>query len=135
MALDYTDVMLDTNVFSYIYKGHPLAERFLPYVEGKRRYLSFMTVGELFRWAYSENWNHKEVSDLLETFENYTLVDSNTQIVRRWAWLKEYFRSQRNSRIKDADAWIGATALTYALPLATFNVKDFENIPSLTLLS
>lgn len=40
-------VLLDTDAASFLFKGHPTAEKLRPHVEGKRVALSFMSVAEL----------------------------------------------------------------------------------------
>ena len=130
----HPDVLLDTNVFSYVFKGHTFAKQFIPHIAGKRRYLSFMTVAELYRGAYKVNWDKGQIDTLTEALRDYVILTANTQTARRWAWLKEYCRSKLNRTISDADAWIGASALTYNLPLVTNDVKDFKDIPGITLL-
>lgn len=48
-------VVLDTNIVSYLMKGHALAEQYRPDLEGKTLAVSFMTVGELFEGAFRRN--------------------------------------------------------------------------------
>ncbi len=45
-------VVLNTNIVSYLMKGHTLAEQYRPDLEGKTLAISFMTVGELFEGAH-----------------------------------------------------------------------------------
>ena len=40
-----TKIVLDTNIVSYFMKGVPLAEAYMPHVEGRLPAISFITVG------------------------------------------------------------------------------------------
>ncbi|HEY6332640.1 MAG TPA: hypothetical protein VI756_25175 [Blastocatellia bacterium] len=42
---------------------------------------------------------------------------------------------QKGHPIDVADAWIGATALAFGLPLVTHNRPDFQYIEGLTIIS
>jgi predicted nucleic acid-binding protein len=37
--------------------------------------------------------------------------------------------------MSEADAWIAATALAFAVPLVTHNPDDFKNVPGLTVIT
>ena len=130
----YPDVLLDTNVFSYVFKGHTLAKNFIPHIVGKRRYLSFMTVAELYRGAYNAHWSKERLDDLAQAISDYIVLTANVRTSRRWAWIKDYCHSSLHRPISDPDAWIAACALTYNLPLVTNDVNDFKDIPGITLL-
>ncbi|MBM4033746.1 MAG: type II toxin-antitoxin system VapC family toxin [Planctomycetes bacterium] len=45
-------VVLDTDLVSFIMKGHGRAGKYRRHLEGKTLAISFMTVGELFKGAY-----------------------------------------------------------------------------------
>lgn len=56
--------VLDTNIVSYLMKGHPVAEHYRHHLEGKTLAISFMTVGELFEGAYRSRWGSGKMNQL-----------------------------------------------------------------------
>lgn len=49
-----TWVVVDTDVFSFLFKGDTRAELYRADIEGQRLAISFMTLAELRRWALSK---------------------------------------------------------------------------------
>ena len=45
-------LLLDTDVFSFLFKDHPLAEAYRPHVRGHMLAISFMTVAELYHGGW-----------------------------------------------------------------------------------
>ena len=48
-------VVIDTNIVSYLMKGHPIAHLYKKHLQGKLLSISFMTVGELYYGAEKDN--------------------------------------------------------------------------------
>jgi tRNA(fMet)-specific endonuclease VapC len=48
-------LILDTDVVSFIIKGHSLSEKYEPILQANQLALSFMIVAELFQWAAMRN--------------------------------------------------------------------------------
>ncbi|HTK76266.1 MAG TPA: PIN domain-containing protein [Gemmataceae bacterium] len=48
--------LLDTNIVSYLLKGHSLATRYRPHLVGHVLAVSFMTVAELYEGAVRAGW-------------------------------------------------------------------------------
>jgi len=55
---------------------------------------------------------------------NQDILDTATHLVKKYSL---------SHNLKLADALIGATALTYDLPLYTYNTRDFKFIPNIVL--
>ena len=49
-------VLLDTNIVSFLLKGDSRAVLYAPHLQGRRLAISFMTVAELFQWAFVRGW-------------------------------------------------------------------------------
>jgi predicted nucleic acid-binding protein len=129
----YTRIAVDTCVFSYVFKEHLLAIDFLPYLDSRQCFLSFMAIAELFHGAYKDNWGHDRRVKLQEAIDNYSIIPANDKVARNWAYITSY--CERNGRtIPIKDSWHAACAITYNFPFLTNNAKDFENIPSLKLI-
>jgi tRNA(fMet)-specific endonuclease VapC len=44
--------LMDTNIASFMLKGHSLATRYRRHLQGHQLAVSFMTVAELYEWAF-----------------------------------------------------------------------------------
>jgi tRNA(fMet)-specific endonuclease VapC len=49
-------LLLDTDVFSFLFKGDSRANAYAILIQGHRLALSLMSVAELFQWAAVRNW-------------------------------------------------------------------------------
>ena len=52
-----TEIVVDTDVVSFLFKNHPIGRLYDPEVAGCRALISFMTVAEVERWAVLYNWS------------------------------------------------------------------------------
>jgi predicted nucleic acid-binding protein len=125
-------ILLDTNVVSYLMNGHSIARRFFPYLAGKTLTISFMTVAEMFEGAARAAWGPIRIQQLEQVLQSYLVIGSSPRICRAWGDV----RSMRRQRpISAQDAWIAATALVRAVPLATNDVPGFSGIAGLQILA
>ncbi|MGD0093207.1 MAG: PIN domain-containing protein [Planctomycetota bacterium] len=127
-----TPLLLDTNVVSYLLKGHPLAAGYRPLLENRTLLICFMTVGELYEGAHRAGWGLERMNGLERTIRSYYMVESSPRVDRLWADVRV---ARRNQPIDVSDAWIAATALAYGCPLVTHNWRDFAGIPRLEVLT
>ncbi len=125
-------VVLDTNLVSYRMKRHSLAERYKPLLEKQTLVISFMTVAEMYEGAYRAHWGKEKMEKLEAALKNYVVVQSSPKICRHWGELRW---ERRHKPIATDDAWIAATALAHDWPLATHNVRDFNGISGLKLIT
>lgn len=125
-------LVLDTNVVSFLMKGHRLADPYRPHLEGHTLAISFMTVGELYEGAYRDGWDKKRLDKLEEVINAYVVIPFSFEICRQWGAIR-YERRKRT--IAADDAWIAATARTYDSPLVTHNPGDFQDIKGLVVLA
>lgn len=124
-------LVLDTNIVSYLMRGHRLASAYRPHLEGHSLTISFMTVGELHEGAYRAGWGPRRLSKLKETIGTYIVIPFSIEVCQEWGAIR-YERRTRTIAVDDA--WIAATARTYGLPLVTHNPRDFSNIEGLNVL-
>lgn len=127
-------VIVDTDVVSYLFKRDSRAERYRRYLEGKTIALSFMTVGELFFWAYSKNWGQRSITRLEEHLRNFVVLPFDYEVCRLWARVQAE-RSARGRPMATADAWVAACALRHGCPLITNNCADFQEIAGRRVIS
>ena len=122
-------LVLDTNIVSYLMRGHRLARTYRPHLEGHTLTISFMTVGE-YEGAYRAG-GPRRLSKLKETIGTYIVIPFSIEVCQEWGAI----RCERRTRtIAVDDAWIAATARTYGLPLVTHNPRDFSDIEGLDVL-
>jgi tRNA(fMet)-specific endonuclease VapC len=129
-----TVLIVDTDVVSFLFKGDTRAQLYRPHLQGKALAISFMTVAELYQWAYIRNWGKQKLTRLEEQLRAYVIVPYDNELCKQWATV--CVERQRLGRpISVQDAWIAATALRNGCPLVTHNRNDFANIIGLTVIS
>ena len=124
--------VLDTNIVSYVLKGHTLAEAYRPHLEGHTLAISFMTVAELFEGAARARWAKRRRTALESSLWTYLVIPSSPELCRHWGEIRS---ERRRQPISGEDAWVAATALMLGCPLVTHNAADFEGIAGLVVLT
>ena len=125
-------VAVDSNVVSYIARKSPLAEYYLPHLQGRRTVISFQTWEEALFGAYLGNWGARRLNELEMQLAQYEVVWPNTDLIRISARLRQQ-RQAIGRRLEVADSWVAATALYLNCPLASHD-GDFDDIPGLRLI-
>jgi tRNA(fMet)-specific endonuclease VapC len=127
-------VVVDTDVASYIFNWHSLAQSYADALRGSELVLSFMSVAELRMGAMSANGgSHRRL--LLEQFiQSFELSYADDDLCMIWARIRADARAAGRP-MSPQDAWIAATALALDSPLATNNRRDYERVRKLRLLS
>lgn len=127
-------VVVDTDVVSYLFKGDTRAEAYRQHLQGKTLAISFMTVAELYQWAYVRNWGEQRLTRLEERLRSYVVVPYDLDLCKQWARICAE-RQKLGKPISVQDAWIAATAVRHGCPLVTHNSEDFASITGLTIVS
>ncbi len=125
-------IVLDTNIVSYLMKGHSLAERYRSHLEGKTLAISFMTAAELYEGAFRASWGLRRLTRLENVLRSYLVIPYSPATCKRWAHVRTERRSQP---ISCEDAWIASAALVHGCPLATHNAADFAGISGLDIIT
>jgi predicted nucleic acid-binding protein len=86
--------------------------------------VSFVTVGELIRWARLHSWGPRPRRELSMWMRESFKLGYDDEIARVWGELSAA-STQRGRTSPANDTWIAAVCLVEGLPLATRNVKDF----------
>ena len=129
-----TQIVVDTDVVSFLFKNHPIGRHYDPEVDGRVALISFMTVAEVERWAIQYRWGEHRLHWLRLYLSRFTVVPSSPGLCLKWAEVMAAAQAA-GRRIECADAWIAATALLYRVPLVTHNRNDYLGVPGLTLIS
>jgi tRNA(fMet)-specific endonuclease VapC len=127
-------LVVDTDVVSFLFKNHSIAQQYDLDLQGHTLVLSFMTVAELDRWAIQSNWGDARRDWLKRYLEPFVILPFNRALCTKWGEATVAAQA-RGHRIECADAWIAATALLYDLPLVTHNRSDYKGVPGLTIIS
>jgi len=123
-------IVLDTDVVSFLFKADSRAQLYLPHLDNRQWFISFMTEAELEQWALLANWSEKRIEWLRLFLGRFAIVPSSHDLVLKWA--EAMVAARRNGRrIETADAWVAATALLYDAPLLTHNKADYLGVPGL----
>jgi predicted nucleic acid-binding protein len=128
------NALVDTDVVSFLFKGHSSASLYLPDLEGRKLGISFMTLAELDRWVIQSRWGEARQQRFRQYMEGYVLVPYSRELCQKWAEITLAAEAV-GRRIECADAWVAATALHHGLPLITHNRGDFLGVPALTIIS
>ncbi len=127
-------IILDTNVVSYLMRGGILAEKFSTLIQGRKTAISFITVGELYFGAEKAGWGKNKRLHLETVLKNLTVIMYNHEIAKIFGSIVAE-REHLGRPISYHDAWIAACALRYNVPFATHNIKDFEKVSKLEVLT
>jgi tRNA(fMet)-specific endonuclease VapC len=126
-------VIVDTDIFSYWVKKDNRGDLFRPYVIGRTPALVFVTVGELYYWAYKRNWGTEKVQRLENKFDEYLVLPYDEAVCRYFAIVRHQLEGQ-GEMINYADYWVAACALRFDCPLLTYNYHHFSRIKDIKLL-
>ena len=85
---------MDTDVVSYFLKEDERRKFYEPYFRNRTLAVSFMTVAELYFWAYNNSWGQSRITELENKIKNYVVLPYDVIVCMRWAEV-------RNQRDKD----------------------------------
>lgn len=119
-ALDL--VAADTGIVSRYFKAGASPGR----LAGRTVLLPFTTVAELATWPERLLWGHARTEDLCQWLDARRTIPGDDTVARVWARIM--VAAQRAGSVPPAnDAWTAAGCLSYGLPLATVNPRQYEH--------
>ncbi|MBZ5706076.1 MAG: type II toxin-antitoxin system VapC family toxin [Acidobacteriia bacterium] len=127
-------VLVDTDVFSFLMKGHTLASQYEKHIKGKKLALSFVTVGELLTWSKHKGWGPPKTAELERRIALTGVIPYDMALCQTYAELNAKLL-QAGRKIGDNDLWIAATAIRHSIPLISHNRKHYDDIPDLVFIS
>jgi hypothetical protein len=95
--------------------------------------VTFVTVGELYRWAYKKAWGQSRLAQIEQWCRTVLVIPYDIEVARTWGKLVAD-RERMGKPLPVNDSWIAACCLARRLPLLTMNRRHFHEIPGLTLL-
>jgi predicted nucleic acid-binding protein len=118
-------VVLDTDVASLLHRRKltdPLATRLI----GREPLITFVTYGELTKWAEIRHWGAHRRGELASWLSGIPVLPGDEPVATTWGRLSA--AAIRRGRPRPVnDMWVAACCLAYELPLATLNLKDYED--------
>jgi tRNA(fMet)-specific endonuclease VapC len=127
-------VLIDTDVLSYLHNEYSLANAYRKLLVNRQAFVSLQTVAEMKHGSFLKGWGEKRRLHLENYLTKFTLLLPTNVTATHWAQLRTQVRSI-GRHIAAEDAWIAAIALEHDLVLVTHNVKDFEAVEGLQILS
>jgi toxin FitB len=88
--------------------------------------ITFVTLGELQRWASIRKWGTSKRGELEAWLDAHPTLPYDDEVARIWGDISAH-ASRRGRPRPQNDTWIAACCLAYDLPLATLNTKDFQD--------
>lgn len=122
-------IVLDTDVTSYAFKHRDLPSLIVEAILNNRLCITFVTLGELTKWAVRRQWSTTYQQRLDAWLGNVLVLpyrDEIDDVARAWGTLAANAEARGRPRPQN-DTWVAACCLYYDLPLATLNVKDFRD--------
>lgn len=118
-------VVLDTDVVSRTHK-RTLPASLVRRLVGLAPAVSFVTAGELEKWAVIYSWGRARREALDRWVGGMPQLEYSGEVARVWGRMAG--EAVRRGRPRQPnDMWIAACCIVDGLPLATLNVKDYED--------
>ena len=105
-----TPAVVDTDVVSFLFKGHALAPAYQVILTGRPLAISLITLAEIEYGMEAKNWGAAR-RDLMRRFlARFATLRPDMETARTWARVKSGCE-KKGRPITFADAWIAAAAL------------------------
>jgi tRNA(fMet)-specific endonuclease VapC len=124
--------LLDTDWIIQVLAGRQPASAVLDRLAGSRIFVSWDTAGEIYEQAFHTPNPPAALVSFRYFLSFYRVLGLSDPIMEQFAEIRASLR-RHGQLITDLDLLIAATALHHNLTLLTFNRRDFERIPELTL--
>ena len=132
-----TEVVLDTDVFSYLADERSRAGTFAGHLYGLRTVLAFPTVAELHYGARRAKWGESRIRRLERDIARHGLLLPTEGSLRLCGRLRAEAVALGHPLGQPQhanDLWIAACAVHYDVPLLTGNERHFEGLPGLRVI-
>jgi len=116
-------IVLDTDVVSTILKDN-LDPRLAAKLTGHDLTITYVTLGELTHWVELRKWGPHRRRKLDAFLRGRAILPGTRSVAVTWGHAAALATQNGNPRPVN-DSWIAACCLTYRVPLATLNTKDY----------
>ena len=123
-------LLVDTDIFSFVFKGDTRAQPFQELLDSAEICLSFMSVAELYRWGLVRKWGDSRIQELKRQIAACSILGYDDASAWHWAQIT----SVPGKQMGVADAWIASSVLRHGIPLLTNNRKHYEHVDGLLLV-
>ena len=120
-------ILCDTNILIHFFNGTEQTVQSLHKIGLEDVVLSSITIMELYRGMK----NKTELAQIKKKIKYYDSFQINDVVSILAVELVEKYHLSHGLAIPDA--LIAATAVTYNIPLFTYNVRDFDFVPNISL--
>jgi tRNA(fMet)-specific endonuclease VapC len=124
-------LLLDTDTCSYYLKNDPAVVGRVLLHYGSLN-LSVITVGELLTWALRAKAPPERLQGVRDLVKGSNVLEVTLPVVEKFGEIRAGLLD-RGLTVGPIDLLNAATALVHGVTLVTHNVKDYANIPGLTL--
>lgn len=121
------NVICDTNIFIHFFNGHLQTDQELHKIGLSNVVIPSIVLMELVRGMKNKN----DLAQLKKRVKNFNVLHFDVAVSQKAIALIETYRLSHDLNLPDT--LIGASAITYQLPLFTYNTKDFRYMPGLLL--
>ncbi len=123
--------LLDTDICSTYLKNDPVVvSRVMLHYGGLN--VSVITVGELLTWALRVNAPSDRLKGVQDLLKGATVLEISLPVAEKFGDIRAGL-FDRGITVGEMDLLNGATALVHGLTMVTHNVRDYANIPGLTI--
>ncbi|MFA5995694.1 MAG: PIN domain-containing protein [Patescibacteria group bacterium] len=122
----FPDIILDTNIIIHFIKGETRGEVLVQYLQNQQVCFGISSVTEMELYLKPELTEDEKIK-IEECLQYFSIIDVNSYIAK----IAAYYR--KDYHIPYVDVFIAATAKYLDIPLWTYNLKDFKQIPNLTV--
>jgi tRNA(fMet)-specific endonuclease VapC len=126
--------LLDTDTVIYCIKEMPAVVRRLEATRPADRYLSLITLGELFFGIFRSAQVEKNLRRYRRFIAGVKLLPFTPAVAERFGAIKADL-ARRGEIVADHDLWIAAHALAHGATVVTNNDRDFGRIAGLRLVN
>ena len=88
--------------------------------------MTFVTVGELWRWAVVRRWGNRSRRELEDWLRGTVILPYGEHVAQIWGEISAMADLRGRPRPIN-DTWVAACCLARGLPLATGNARDYAD--------
>lgn len=118
-------IVLDTDVASLIYRRR-LPATLSARLAGRVLCVSFVTVAEMTMWSEVRHWSPRNRASLRLFLDGFVRLPYDEDVAVGWGRIQGA-AVLRNRKRPANDTWVAAVCLAHGLPLATRNLRDFQD--------